>query len=85
MAAKKKSGAAKTVAKEAGDKLSPAKRTEASGAIIEKEIAEGSVTDHPAVDTNPRKGTPAEANRIDLNDPKKSSSEAVAENLSAQN
>lgn len=80
----KKSGATKTVAKKAGDKLTPAKKTAASGAIIEKEIAEGSVPDHPAVDRNPRSGVPAESNQIDFNDPTKSQKEAVEENLAAQ-
>ena len=82
--AKKNSGAAKTVAKKAGDKLSPGTKTAASGAIIEKEIAEDSVPDHPAVDRNPRKGVPAESNQIDFNDPGKSPEKAVAENLKAQ-
>ena len=84
MAAKKKSAAAKTVAKTAGNKLSPATKTAPSGATIEPEIAEQSVTDHPAIDANPRKGVKADANRIDLNDPAKDDAAAVEENLGAQ-
>lgn len=84
MAAKKKTGAAKTVTKTAGDKLTPATKTAASGATIEPEIADKSVPDHPAIDTNPRKDTPADSNRIDFNDPAKGSAEAVEENLAAQ-
>lgn len=81
MAAKKKSGAAKTVARKAGSTLSPATETAASGAMIEKDLAKASVTEHPALDTNPRKGVPAESNQIDLNDPTMDQAEAVAENL----
>ena len=84
MAAKKKSAAAKTVAKTAGDKLSPATETAPSGATIEPEIAEQSVPDHPAIDNNPRRGVPADANRIDLNDPTKDDAAAVEENLGTQ-
>ena len=84
MGAKKKSGAATTVAKKAGDKLSPATETAASGALVEPEIAKESVPDHPAVDANPRKGVPAESNQIDFNDPTKDQAEAVQENLAAQ-
>ncbi len=81
--ATKKKGAAKTVTKKAGDKLTPATETAASGALVEKEIAEESVADHPAVDANPRSGVPAESNAIDFNDPGKSSADAVADNLAA--
>lgn len=86
MAAKKKSGAAKTVAKKAGDDLKPATETAASGAIIEPAIAKESVPDHPAVDRNPRGDVPAESNAIDFNTPsaKKSAEEQVSENLDAQ-
>lgn len=82
--AAKKSGAAKTVSKKAGDKLTPATTTAASGAIVEREIAEGSVPDHPAVDNNPREGVPAESNQIDFNNPRKTQEQAVKENLDAQ-
>lgn len=85
MAAGKSSGAAKTVAKKAGDKLTPATKTAASGAIVEPEIAAASVIDHPSVDANPRAGAPAESNQIDFNTPSalKSEEEQVAENLGA--
>lgn len=41
-------------------------------------------TSHPAVDADPRAGTTAEQNRIDFNDPTKSSQEAVEDELKAQ-
>lgn len=41
----------------------------ASGSISEKEAVADIPVDHPAVDDNPRKNQPAEANRIDFNDP----------------
>lgn len=81
--ATKKKGAAKTVAEKAGDKLTPATETAASGALVEKEIAKESVADHPAVDANPRSGVPAQSNAIDFNDPGKSPADAVADNLAA--
>lgn len=85
MAAAKKSGAAKTVAKKAGDKLTPATETAASGAIVEPDLAKASVIDHPSVDANPRAGVPAESNQIDFNTPSalKPEAEQVAENLKA--
>lgn len=81
---KKNSGAAKTVAKKAGEKLTPATETAASGAVVEPEIAKQSLPDHPAVDRNPREGVPPESNQIDFNDPTKPPHEAVMENLEAQ-
>lgn len=39
---------------------------------------------HPALDNDPRAGTTAEQNRIDLNDPTISGAEAVERNLAAQ-
>ena len=86
MAAKKKSGAAKTVAKTAGDKLTPATETAASGAIVEPEIAKQSIAKHPSVDANPREGVPPESNQIDFNTPSglKSPEKQVQENLEAQ-
>lgn len=84
MAAKKKSSAAKTVAKKAGDSLTPATKTAASGAVVEPEIAKDSLPDHPAVDRNPREGVPPESNQIDFNDPTIPPHEAVAKNLKAQ-
>lgn len=73
--------ASTTTAAKAGDKLGKATKTEASGAIIEPGIASASVIDHPAVDTNPRAGVPAESNQIDFNDPTLTQEEAVAANL----
>ncbi|PKB19652.1 hypothetical protein B0I00_1892 [Novosphingobium kunmingense] len=84
MTAKKTSGAATTVAKKAGSALKPATETAASGALIEKDLAEASVIDHPAVDANPRDGVPAQSNQIDFNDPTLSPEEAVAKNLADQ-
>lgn len=81
---KPKKGATKTVAKKAGNKLTAATKTAASGALIEKDVAEASVIDHPAVDANPREGVPAESNAIDFNNPRKTQEEAVEENLAAQ-
>lgn len=40
-----------------------------SGAIMEAEIRENQQLEHPAVDNKPRKGLPADAMRIDFNDP----------------
>lgn len=62
----------------------PAKKMEASGALIEPAIVDGVDTGHPAIDDNPREGQPAEANRIDLNDPTLTDAEAVEKNLEAQ-
>jgi hypothetical protein len=56
-----------TVAAKAGDDLTEAKVADASGAIVEPEIAK--LPDHPAVDSNPRAGVPAESNQIDFNVP----------------
>lgn len=39
---------------------------------------------HPAVDADPRANTTADQNRIDFNDPTLSQSEAVEQNLKAQ-
>ncbi|WP_156170089.1 hypothetical protein [Aurantiacibacter luteus] len=85
MAARKTSGAATTVAKKAGGKLSPATEAAASGAIVEPDLAKASVIDHPSVDTNPRAYVPAESNQIDFNTPSalKDEQEQVAENLAA--
>lgn len=85
MTAKNTSSAATTVAKKAGDDLSPATEAAASGAIIEPGIADASVIDHPAADANPREGTPPESNQIDFNMPSaiKPQEEQVAEKLAA--
>lgn len=48
----------------------PATEMAASGAFVEPEIVEAVPTDHPAVDNNPRKGTTAEQNGADFNDPR---------------
>lgn len=40
-----------------------------SGAISEREAVADIPMEHPAVDNAPRKGLPAESNRIDFNDP----------------
>ena len=87
--AKKTRGSAKPATrkaapKKAGDELTPATKTAASGALVEKEIAESSVIEHPAVDANPREGVPAASNQIDFNNPRKSQEDAVKENLAAQ-
>ena len=54
---------------------------DASGAFVEPTIKDRIDVDHPAVDNNPRAGQPAVANRIDFNDPTKTSAEAVQDNL----
>lgn len=41
----------------------------ASGAVIEPEIKDGVDMSHPAIDSNPRKGTTARQNARDMNDP----------------
>ncbi|HEY0328802.1 MAG TPA: hypothetical protein VGC77_06830 [Rhodopseudomonas sp.] len=66
------------------DKLTPATKPEASGALQEPEIAEGVDTGHPAVDANPRKGAKPDSNRIDFNDPTLSAHDAVVKNLEDQ-
>lgn len=83
--ATKRSGAASTVAKTAGDQLQPATETAASGAVIEPDLARESLPDHPSVDSNPRAGVPPESNQIDFNTPSglKPEAEQVAENLTA--
>lgn len=43
--------------------------TEASGAIIEPAIAGRIDVAHPSIDANPREGTSAAQNQIDMNDP----------------
>lgn len=83
MATNKKTSA-KTATKKKGGSPKPAKKVAASGAVIEPEIADRSLPDHPAVENNPRKGVPAESSQIDLNDPSRSPEKAVAENLAAQ-
>lgn len=69
----------KTAAKP-GDEMKPAKNTEASGALIEPDVTKIDPS-HPAVDANPRAGTPADSNRIDFNDPTLSQEEAVVQKL----
>jgi len=68
------------------DKLKAAAGTdmEGSGAFVEPTIKERIDVDHPAVDNTPRAGQPADANRIDFNEPSKPSDQAVADNLKAQ-
>jgi hypothetical protein len=72
---------AKKNSAKAGDDLTSAKVAEASGAVIEPEIAK--IPDHPSVDNNPREGVPADSNRVDFNEPSalKPQAEQVAENL----
>ncbi len=82
----KTSGPAKTAAKakapaskSAGNVSSAsASQFEASGAPAQ---TAGIPAGHAALDTDPRADTSADQNRIDFNDPNKSGSEAVAENL----
>ena len=73
-----------TVSAKAGNDLSKAKESEASGAIAEPEITK--VPDHPSVDNNPRAGVPAESNQIDFNTPSaiKPAREQVEDNLKAE-
>lgn len=70
-----------TQTKKADDKaadIKPAKSFEPSGAPNQ---VPGVDPNDPALDANPREGTTADQNRIDLNDPSKSDADAVAENL----
>ena len=64
-----------------GDEMKAADDFEASGAVIEPDAKKAVDMKHPAVDSNPRAGTPADSNRIDFNDPTLSQSEAVEQNL----
>lgn len=68
-------------ADEKPENLTPASDVAASGAFIEPEIVAGVDVDHPAVDNNPRAGTPASSNQIDFNDPTLTQAQAVAKNL----
>ena len=61
--------------------IAPATDFEASGAVIEPGAKAAVDMKHPAVDDNPRKGTSADSNRIDFNDPTKTDEEAVVDNL----
>jgi len=76
---------AKKNAAKAGEDLSGAKVAEASGAIIEPEIAK--VPDHPSVDNNPREHSTPEMNQIDFNTPSalQSQEEQVADELDGGN
>jgi len=65
-------------------KAAAATDMEASGAFQEPEIKSRIDVDHPAVDNAPRQGQPADANRIDFNDPTKTGAEAVADNMKDQ-
>lgn len=56
----------------------------ASGAIMEPEAVSEVPMDHPAVESNPRAGLPAESNQIDFNDPTLDGPEAVRRQLEAQ-
>ena len=40
-----------------------------SGATVEPAVVEALPMEHPAVDSEPRKGLPPESSRIDFNDP----------------
>jgi hypothetical protein len=57
---------------------------EASGAVMEPKATADVPMDHPAVESNPRAGLPAESSRIDFNDPTLPGHEAVARNLRDQ-
>ena len=64
-----------------GDAMKPAQTVAASGALIEPDVTKVDPA-HPAIDANPRAGTPPESNRIDFNDPTLSQDEAVVQKLS---
>ena len=64
------------------DTVKPAETIDAAGAP--QQIVPDVDMDHPAVDNDPRKGTTAEQNKIDFNDPTLTSSEAVEKNLKDQ-
>lgn len=50
--------------------LTPADVVHPSGALVEPEVLTEINVTHPAVDNAPRAGLPAEASRIDFNDPR---------------
>lgn len=79
MAVTKKTAAPANESKPAD--IAPATDFEASGAVIEPAVVKKVDMKHPAVDDNPRKGTTADMNRIDFNDPTKTDAEAVEDNL----
>lgn len=72
------------VARKAAPQRKPASTVEASGAIIKKSTTAAIPLDHPAIESDPRGGVPAEATQIDMNDPTLSAAEAVEQNLKAQ-
>ncbi len=78
MVAKKTQTAAGQNIKEAAN-IPPATEFDPSGAP--RQIVPDVDPDHSAVDSNPRKNTTADQNRIDFNDPTLIGSEAVAKNL----
>ncbi|MDE0878920.1 MAG: hypothetical protein OSB00_09725 [Sphingomonas bacterium] len=80
MAAKTGGSTAKTT--DRAIKPDPAETIDTSGAA--QQIVGDVDMSHPAVDDNPRANTTDEQNRIDFNDPTKSGSDAVADNLAAQ-
>lgn len=74
-------GAASTAAKGTAAGIPAAKTFAPSGAPEQRTDVDPT---HPALDANPRAGTTELQNRIDLNDPSLSGSEAVEANLKKQ-
>lgn len=68
------------------ENLAPATGFEASGAVIEPAIVDRVDMGHPSVDSNPRKTSTPDMNRIDFNEPSALTppEEAVAKNLKEQ-
>lgn len=62
--------------------IAPAKTFSTSGAPVQ--VVPDVDPDHPAIDNDPRKGTTVLQNKIDMNDPTITGSEAVEQNLKAQ-
>ncbi|MGB7407161.1 MAG: hypothetical protein WA908_01530 [Pontixanthobacter sp.] len=71
--------AKKTETKKNDTDVKAATEIDTSGAP--QQIVDDVDMSHPAVDANPRAGTSADQNRIDFNDPTKSSAQAVQDAL----
>lgn len=74
--------AAKTDMLSENASIAPAKTFSTSGAPVQ--IVPDVNPGHPAIDNDPRAGTTVLQNKIDMNDPTITGSEAVEQNLKAQ-
>lgn len=62
-------GAQPAAAVTKGDPAEATTTTATSGATVEPAVVDALPMDHPAIDSEPRKGLPPESSRIDMNDP----------------